>query len=72
MLGARVRLTVVVDPAPTENDGRPAGRVWLVRMRRGPRAVVVASELGRPSADHLARLIAALLSPRDAKGGAME
>jgi hypothetical protein len=56
-----------------EDDGRPVGRVWLVRLRRGARSVVVASELGRPSADHLARQIAGLLpSRRGAEGGAME
>lgn len=72
-LGARARLTVEVDHEPMEADGRPTGRVWLVRMRRGTRAVVIASELGRPSADHLASQIASLLSPcRGAEGGAME
>ncbi len=72
-LGARARLTVEVDHDPIADDTRPAGRVWLVRMRRGPRAIVVASGLGRPSADHLARAIDGLLSPRwGAEGGAME
>ena len=28
--------------------------MWLVRMRRGKDEVIVATELGRPSADHLA------------------
>jgi len=57
-----------------DKDGRrPAGRVWLVKMRRGRCEVVVASELGRPSADHLAGQIADLISPRRrAEGGAME
>ena len=44
-----------------------------MRMRRGRREVVVASELGRPSADHLAGQIADLIGPlRRAGGGAME
>jgi hypothetical protein len=66
-------LSVEVDHDLDEDDGRPAGRVWLVRMRRGRREVVVASELGRPSADHLAGQIADLISPlRRAEGGGME
>jgi hypothetical protein len=66
-------LTVEVDHDLDEDGGRPAGRVWLVRIRRGRREVVVASELGRPSADHLAGQIADLISPlHRAEGGAME
>jgi hypothetical protein len=66
------RLTVEVDHEPVEEGARPVGRVWLVRLRRGGRQVVVAAELGRPSADHLANQIAALVSPKRAKGAAME
>jgi len=65
---------VELDHEPTQQEeGRPAGRVWLVRLRRGARVVVVASELGRPSAEHLAGQIAAVVSSRrGTKGGAME
>ncbi len=66
-------LSVEVDHDLDEEGARPAGRVWLVRIRRGRRDVVVASELGRPSADHLAGQIADLIGPlRRAEGGAME
>ena len=66
-------INVEVDCACHDTAGRPTGRVWLVRMRRGNSEVIVANELGRPSADHLAALIADLLSPpRWAEGGAME
>jgi hypothetical protein len=66
-------LRVEVDHELDEDGGRPTGRVWLVKMRRGRREVIVASELGRPSADHLAGQIAALIGPRRrAEGGAME
>jgi hypothetical protein len=42
-------------------------------MRRGNAEVVVATELGRPSADHLAGQIAELIGGRQrAQGGAME
>ena len=64
---------VEVDHALDDDGRRPTGRVWLVRLRRGGRAVVVASELGRPSADHLARQITDLIGPRRrAERGAME
>ena len=66
------RLTVEVDHEPVEDGTRPVGRVWLVRLRRGKHQVVVASELGRPSADHLANQIADVLSPGRAQGAAME
>ena len=62
-------LSIEVDHELDEDGSRPAGRVWLVRMRRSRREVVVASDLGRPSAGHLADLIGPL---RRAQGGAME
>jgi hypothetical protein len=66
-------LRVEVDCQGDQSAGRPSGRVWLVRMRRGTAEVIVANELGRPSADHLAGQIAELLSPtRRAPGAAME
>ena len=67
------RLVVEVDHEAVDDGARPAGRVWLVRLRRGNRQVVVAAELGRPSADHLANRIGEVVSPlRRAKGAAME
>lgn len=68
----RGRLTVEVDHEPVEDGARPAGRVWLVRLRRGGRQVVVAAELGRPSADHLANQITDVVSPARAEGAAMD
>ncbi len=66
-------LRVEVDHDGDEGNGRPTGRVWFVRMRRGNAEVVVATELGRPSADHLAGQIAQLISGgQRAQGGAME
>ena len=67
------RLVVEVDHELVEEGARPAGRIWIVRLRRGRRQVVVASELGRPSADHLASQIGDVISPRPrAKGAAIE
>jgi hypothetical protein len=56
------RLRVEIDHQATESGERPSGRVWLVQLRRGNRSVVVASELGRPSAEHLAARITDLLT----------
>lgn len=70
---AGVRVVVEVDHEPTPDNERPTGRVWLVRMRRGMRSVVIAAELGRPSADHLAAQLNELLDTRRrAKGAAIE
>jgi hypothetical protein len=70
---AGVCVVVEVDHEPTPDNERPAGRVWLVRMRRGQRSVVIAAELGRPSADHLAGQLNELLATRRrAKGAAIE
>lgn len=69
----RGALSVEVDYEGEEAGGRPTGRVWLVRMRRGREEVVVATELGRPSADHLAGQISQLIHRRRrAHQGAME
>lgn len=66
-------LVVEVDHEPTPDDARPTGRIWMVRLRRGSRSVIIAAELGRPSADHLAGQIGKLLSPEPrAKKAAIE
>ncbi len=56
------RLGVEIDHEVTESGERPTGRVWSVRLHRGNRCVVVATELGRPSAEHLAAQINGLLT----------
>ena len=56
-LDARHQITVEVDHGSTSSRGRPAGQVWLIRLRRGHQQVIVATGLGRPSADHLANQI---------------
>ncbi len=61
--------SVEVDHEPTLPDERPVGRVWSVRLRRGERYVVIATELGRPSAENLAAQINDLLDgPINRKG----
>jgi len=60
---AREPLTVEVDHGSTSSRGRPAGHVWLVRLRRGPTQAVVAIGLGRPSAEHLAGQLRDVIDP---------
>jgi hypothetical protein len=66
-------VTVEVVNPDESVDGRPAVRVWTVRLRRGRRAVTVAAGLGWASAtalsEDLQRLLAA--SPRS-KGAPLE
>lgn len=56
---------VEVAHGSTSSKGRPAGRVWMVRMVRGDRSVIVSCGLGRISADSLARKIAELISTEE-------
>jgi hypothetical protein len=68
-----VYVIVEVDHEPTPDDERPTGRVWLVRLPRGTQGVVIAAELGRPSADLLAGQLHELLATRRrVKGAARE
>lgn len=63
-------ILVEVDHGPLNAQRRPAGRVWLVRLRRGHHAVIVASGLGRTTADSLAAQITTVLHPRPTTPGA--
>lgn len=60
---ARERLHVEVDHGSTSSRGRPAGQVWLIRLRRGQQQLIIATGLGRPSADHLASQIDNIINP---------
>jgi len=60
---SREPIVVEVDHGSTSSRGRPAGQVWLVRIRRGPLATIVAVGLGRPSADTLATQIRGVIDP---------
>jgi hypothetical protein len=68
------RLSVEIGHEPTEPGFRPVGRVWFVQLGNGTKNVVVASGLGRPSADHLAGQLSKLLGQGDerATGGVVE
>jgi hypothetical protein len=67
--GPAPRLVVEVDHESGEGIGRPTGHVWLVRLRRGDRRVEVASGLGRPSAEYLARQLRDIIDPSQPAGG---
>lgn len=70
--GPAPRLAVELDHEQDEGAGRPTGHVWLVRLRRGERSVEVATGLGRPSAEYLARQLRDLIDvPRPAEGDQM-
>lgn len=60
---ARLPVLVEVDHGSTSSRGRPAGQVWLIRLRRGHQQVIIATGLGRPSADHLASQIDHIINP---------
>jgi DNA replication protein DnaC len=60
---SREPLIVEVDHGSTSSKGRPAGQVWLVRLRRGPHQAVLAIGLGKPSADYLASQIRDVIDP---------
>jgi hypothetical protein len=56
----RPALTVDVDHDPSE--GSQPGRDWVVRLRRGPHAVILRQGLGRFSATALATELRSLLA----------
>lgn len=70
---ATASLTVEVNHEPVPDGIRPTGRIWKVQLQRAGRTVVIATDLGRPSADHLANQIDGLLNPsQQAHGGAID
>ena len=60
---ARQPLHVEIDHGSTSSRGRPAGHIWLIRLRRGDRQAIIAVGLGRPSAEHLAQQIRDVINP---------
>lgn len=55
------QLRVEVNHPEASPDGRAPERVWIVRLRRGNQAVVIADCLGWPSATALARQLEDLI-----------
>jgi hypothetical protein len=54
-------ISVEVDHGSTSSKGRPAGKTWLVRLRRGDEAVIVAIGMTNTSAERLAERIQRLV-----------
>jgi hypothetical protein len=63
-------VTVEIDHPDRSPDGRPAERVWTVRLRRGTHTVTIADNLGWPTATALAHQLEQLLSPSRQRRGA--
>ena len=70
----RPGVVVEVDHPEASPDGRRAQRVWTVRLRRGRRTVVIAEDLGWPSAHALAAQLEDLLgaAPADRRRDRVE
>jgi hypothetical protein len=70
---ARPAIVVELDHPEESTDGRDARRVWTVRLRRGRRVVVIAENLGWPSASALAGQLTDLLRPAaEQRGGDLD
>lgn len=65
-------LVVEADVGSTSSKGRAPGQAWLVRIRRGDQAVIVAIGLSRSCAERLAEKIAALMRPPPTGGGGLQ
>ncbi len=63
-------LVVEVCHPDTSPDGRAPGRLYTVGLRRGSHVVVIAENLGWPSANALARQLEDLLGPDPQRRGA--
>jgi hypothetical protein len=59
--GQRGAIGVEVDHGSTSSKGRPAGKTWLVRLRRGDDEVIVAIGLTNAGAERLAERIRRLV-----------
>jgi hypothetical protein len=59
--GQRGAISVEVDHASTSSKGRPAGKTWLVRLRRGDEVVIVPIGLTNATAERLAERIRRLV-----------
>jgi len=69
----RPGIVVEVGHPQESPDGRPVQRVWTVQLRRGRQVVVIADDLGWPSANALAGALNDLLRPKSAqRGGQIE
>jgi len=68
----RADVVVEVDHPDSSPDGRPTERVWAVRLRRGQHVVVIADDLGWPTANALAHDLNDLLANSPHEGPAID
>jgi len=54
---------VEVDAGSFSTLGRPPDQIWMIRLRRPDRSVIVAVGLYRTAAEHLAAHIAEVIDP---------
>ena len=67
------QIQVEIDHPDHSPDGRPVQRVWTVRLRRGQHIVIIANDLGWPTANALAQQLHHLLHPSPQQtGGTIE
>jgi len=70
---SRPKILVEVNHSESSPDGRPVERVWTVALRRGKDVVVIADDLGWPSANALVGALDDLLRPSSRQtGGTIE
>ncbi len=62
--GSLSALVVEIDQDDTDGDALRPARPWTVRLRRGPKTVVIGQDLGRFSATALSRDLQQLLDPQ--------
>ncbi len=68
----RTAITVDVTQREVDDDVSPVWHAWTVSLRRGRRQVVIATAMGRFSADALANELRDLIGPIRQRGGAIE
>jgi hypothetical protein len=54
-------LIIEVDAGSFSSLGRPPDQIWMIRLRRADRSVIVAIGLDRTAAEHLATRIAEII-----------
>ncbi len=70
--GRGARITVEVTQREVDDDVSPVWHAWTVSLRRGGRQVVIATAMGRFSADALAKELRDLIGPIRQGGGVIE
>ncbi len=51
------QLSVEIDTGSASSRGRPPDQAWMVRLRRADRCVILAVDLSRTAAEHIAEIV---------------